>query len=107
MGLTSVGRVTLAETTYVFIDGGYLRKVYEPAMSDFFGSPGDMDFTQVKTGVGARRAFYYDCLNDIKKESETEEIFQQRVASQELFFAKLRSLEGYHVRLGTLSGGGK
>ena len=107
MGLTSVGRVRLAEMTYVFIDGGYLRKVYAAAMCEFFGSGGDLDFTQLKNGVGAKRAFYYDCLDDIQRDGESREDSQGRIAQQEEFFDGLRALEGYHVRLGTLSGAGK
>jgi hypothetical protein len=61
------GRVL--ETQYLFIDGAYLRRMYEERMKAFFGSAdfNDLDFTILKTHCASQKAFYYDCIDDIKK----------------------------------------
>jgi len=50
------------------------------------------------------RVFYYDCLHDIPKIGETEDELQLRVNDQQAYFDRLQTFEGFHVRLGSLSG---
>jgi len=54
-----------------------------------------------------QRFFYYDCLRDIKKATETDQEFTARVQYQHESFKAIQSLLGFHVRLGSLSGTGK
>ena len=94
----------MAENRYLFVDGGYLRKIYTKYMNDFFGVDGEINLLLVKNSASAVRAYYYDCLDDIQKSDESEADFRARVKRQDDFFNEIRSLSGYHVRLGTLSG---
>lgn len=94
----------MAENRYLFVDGGYLRKIYTKYMNDFFGVDGEINLLLVKNSASAVRAYYYDCLDDIQKSNEGEADFRARVKRQDDFFNEIRSLPGYHVRLGTLSG---
>jgi uncharacterized LabA/DUF88 family protein len=89
---------------YLFIDGGYLRKRYTETMTDFFGAADirDIDFAQIKTNV--MKAFYYDCIDDLKKQGETDLDFENRIADQEDFFNSIRSIPGYHVIQGSMTG---
>ena len=102
--LTRASMISLIEVTYLFIDGAYLREVYDGMMKDFFGEPGELNFDYIKSNTGARKVFYYDCLDDIPRKTESPEDFAARKEAQESFFDEMRSREGYHVRLGTLSG---
>lgn len=90
--------------TYLFIDGAYLNKRYSEKMQDFFGSDSEIDFRTVQLAASCRKAFYYDCFHDIQGDGETEDEFRKRLANQESFFDNVRSLPGYHVRLGTVTG---
>jgi len=96
----------MADTEYLFIDGGYVREVYSRHMKDFFGVDGEIDFAAVRGGTRALRVFYYDCLDDIQKSGEVDGQYQARLRKQEGIFSEIQSLPGYHVRLGSLSGKG-
>ena len=91
-------------TTYLFIDGAYLRRNYADCVRPWFGSDGEIDFQQVKGGFGAERAFYYDALEDEQRPNESKEDCESRIANDEVFFNKIQELDGYFVRLGSLGG---
>ena len=40
-------------TTYLFIDGGHLRRNYAETVRSWFGSEGEIDFGQIKDGSSA------------------------------------------------------
>ncbi len=92
--------------TYLFIDGGYLRKVADELMQALFGVPADIDLAAVRRNLSPhpRRVFYYDCLNDVRKDGESETDFDPRVQKQQVAFDAIQSLDGFHVRLGSVSG---
>jgi uncharacterized LabA/DUF88 family protein len=58
-----------------------------------------------KNSVSARRAFYYDCIDDIKKKEESDLDFQARLHKQEEYIDAIDALEGFHVRRGYLAPG--
>lgn len=91
-------------TTYLFIDGAYLRRNYADCVRSWFGSDGEIDFRQVKAVFGAERAFYYDALEDEQRPNESAEDCESRIANDEVFFNKIQELDGYFVRLGSLGG---
>lgn len=96
------------EITYLFIDGGYLRDKYKKAISEWFNNDvvdlRNIDFSAVKIHFKAKKVFYYDCLDKIKNKDEKDEDFETRKSKQEDDFNQIRSLEGYHVKLGSLVG---
>ncbi|MGP0020648.1 MAG: NYN domain-containing protein [Candidatus Sulfotelmatobacter sp.] len=92
------------ETTYVFIDGAYLRKAADELMRRMFGTVADLNFDAIRPGTNVRRVFYYDCLNDIRAENEAVPDFEARVARQEAMFDSIQSLSDFHVRLGSVTG---
>ncbi len=55
----------MAENRYLFVDGGYLRKIYTKYMNDFFGVDGEINLLLVKYSAISVRAYYYVCLEDI------------------------------------------
>jgi uncharacterized LabA/DUF88 family protein len=86
------------ETTYMFIDGGYLRKIFCEELEAYFGPMEGLleylDFVRFRENLQARRAFYYDCVargDDGARDSLTEELS-----------SSLRRQRGVHVRLGGL-----
>lgn len=95
-------------TAYLFIDGGYLRTNYLKTIRSWFGCDGEIDFTllrgRLQTG-DLKRCFYYDALEDEPRTGETNEDFKSRVEHDEAFFNKIEDLDGYFVRLGSLTGG--
>ncbi len=97
----------MAEIHYLFIDGGYLRARHSDAIKAVFGESGDLNFSPIRylhpSGL-FQRVFYYDCLHDIPKVDETEGELKTRIDAQQTFFDGLQALEGFHVRLGSLSG---
>lgn len=91
------------KTTYVFIDGGYVREAVDCAMQKIFGVPGDLAPEKIAPS-DAFRSYFYDCIDDLKRPAETDAEFSARVEAQEATFARMRSRLGLHVRLGTLRG---
>ena len=94
--------------TYLFIDGAYLRKVIDEYMQQMFGVPAAINYDALRNvAPNIRRVFYYDCLNDIQKDGESHADFDARVDAQQASFDAIQSLNGFHVRLGSLSGRGR
>ena len=94
-------------TTYLFIDGGHLRRNYSDSVRPWFGSEGEIDFRQIKDGFlggGIARCFYYDALEDEQRDGESTEDFAARVAQEEAIFNKIEELDGYFVGLGSVTG---
>ncbi len=92
---------------YLFIDGGYLRARHSDIITRVFGETARLNLALIRNlfpGSAFQRVFYYDCLHDIPKVNESEEDLRARIKSQQDFFDELQSLEGFHVRLGSLSG---
>ncbi|MGD1808178.1 NYN domain-containing protein [Dapis sp. BLCC M126] len=96
------------EITYLFIDGGYLRDKYEKATSKWFNNDivdvRNINFAAIKSHFKAKKVFYYDCLDEIQNKNEKDEDFEARKSKQKDDFNQIRSLEGYHVKLGSLVG---
>jgi uncharacterized LabA/DUF88 family protein len=99
-----VNVLPLEHTTYVFIDGNYLRKVADNFMQEMFGVASELNFDAIRPGTNVRRVFYYDCLNDLRNNGESDAEFEARVAKQESVFNTIQSLRGFHVRLGSVTG---
>ena len=94
-------------TTYLFIDGGHLRRNYADAVRPWFGSDGEIDFNELKKslqGPVIERCFYYDALEDEQRDGETKNEFDQRIDQDDVFFHKIDDLDGFFVRLGSLTG---
>lgn len=94
----------ILEPTYLFIDGGHLRKYYAEGVREWFGNSGEINFTALKAQMQAFKVFYYDCLDDLRRSGESEEEHNERVSRQEAQFDMIRSVVGAHVRLGSLAG---
>jgi uncharacterized LabA/DUF88 family protein len=94
----------MADETYLFIDGKYLREIHGQIIKYLFDEIAGIDLTQLKTQAQAQRVFFYDCENDIKGERESEVDFQARKSKQDAYFQTIQALPGFHLRLGTLTG---
>lgn len=94
----------MADETYLFIDGAYLRDKHSKALRRVFTQVPEIGLLQLKGQALAERVFFYDCLHDIEDEAETEEAFQERLKKDEAYFSAIRALPGFHVRWGTLTG---
>jgi uncharacterized LabA/DUF88 family protein len=93
--------------TYLFIDGGYLQAVYRERFNPLFGDKYLIDYSTVMTTFGARRAYLYDCLDDVQKPGESATDFAARVERQEARFDEIGKAGGVIVRYGHLSPGKK
>jgi uncharacterized LabA/DUF88 family protein len=82
---------------YLFVDGNYLRRAYEDTMRQLFPqeavSQRTIDFTAIKAAVTASKVFYYDTVDDDAPEAK----------DRRAFLEDLSSLDGFHIREGTLS----
>jgi uncharacterized LabA/DUF88 family protein len=100
--------VRIADKTYVFVDGAYFRKVADEFVEEMFSVPAEIDFPSLRgVSLNAERVFYYDCLNDVRKDGESDANFSKRVEAQQEFFDRIQGIEGFHVRLGSISGARK
>lgn len=81
---------------YLFIDGNYLRRAYEDSMRRFFSDVHhrNLDFATIKQQVGASKAFYYDSVDDSLPDA----------VDRQQYLDEIRSLDGFHVRRGTITG---
>lgn len=91
-------------STYLFVDGGHLRKHYAECMQKWTGGAGALNLERLKGQVGAQKCFFYDCIDDIRREGETDAVFSARVTEQEEYFDRLTAVYGTHLRLGSMTG---
>jgi uncharacterized LabA/DUF88 family protein len=91
------------ESSYLFIDGGYLRKQYEGLVEKVFAERAAVGYDQIATASNCAKAFYYDCVDELKP-TESDDVFAERKKAQETLFDGIREIPGFHVRTGTLSG---
>jgi uncharacterized LabA/DUF88 family protein len=90
--------------TYGYIDGGFLRERCGKAIRDVFGVEPDYDFNMIRQTLGARRLFYYDCVEE-PKANETQEEYSTRTAAQSRLLFSVAKANFCHVKLGTLKQG--
>lgn len=97
----------MADSTYLFIDGAYLRARYTELMDKFLGVKFEgsipFNFQTLKNRVQSTRAFYYDTVDDLRR-NESDEQFEKRVLEQEQFFESIQTVSGYHVQYGKVIG---
>ncbi len=93
------------EINYLFVDGGYFRKVIEKVGNDFFSTDAlPIDYRAFASRF--TKVFYYDCIPP-KKSKEPEEEYEVRVRKQRSHFQQLRLLDGWHVFEGVIVGTGR
>jgi uncharacterized LabA/DUF88 family protein len=92
----------MADQTYVFIDGRYLLQRHKEAMQGFFGVDGDIDMSPILRIAGSTRVYFYDAIDYARLPNETETAWEARIVAAEQFFAKINTLEGFHVRPGSV-----
>lgn len=102
-----MSNISQKQNTYLFVDGANFRRYFNEITQKWFGHEVEFDFKKVKDFFQAEKAFYYDCIDDIKTDNETQQEFDERVDLQEKKLNKIREVEGCHVQLGSLSGKGK
>lgn len=99
------------DQTYLFIDGGYIQKRYADGVRVWFGDDADkaeIDFSAlIHSHPAAGRSFYYYCLDEERREGESETDHQERIAKQKSHLSKVSEAPGCHIRLGVLKGQGK
>lgn len=97
---------------YVFIDGNYLRRAYEDEMRKFFPSESvdaaALDLDHIKNTLGASKAFYYDAVDELLDASgQFPDRKTGRVTATERqhdLLDRISSLDGFHVRKGSITG---
>jgi uncharacterized LabA/DUF88 family protein len=89
---------------YLFIDGANAQNIYSTAMNAVFGVVGELSIPKIVEHANPFRTYYYDCLDDSRKDRESGLEFDRRLQSQETYYEKIRSLRGVHLQLGTLTG---
>jgi uncharacterized LabA/DUF88 family protein len=96
-----------SDDTYLFIDGEYLRRIYNAAMQSVFQCDGEINFQEIKEEARAKRVFFYDCIDDEQRGGESVSDYQKRIGIQEAFFDGIAASGGFHVRLGSIRGAPK
>lgn len=102
-----MSNISQKQNTYLFVDGANFRRYFNEVTQKWFGEEIEFDFKKIKEFFQAEKAFYYDCIDDIKSDNETQQVFVERIEFQEKKLNKIREIEGCHVHLGSLSGKGK
>lgn len=92
------------EISYLFVDGGYLRKLAEKFGSEFFGGE-VLPINYAALGGRFTKSFYYDCL-PAPRTGESLEAHETRVSPQRAQLSAIRSLRGWHVVEGVMAGTG-
>jgi len=81
-----------------------LQKSIEKRERSFFeGRKISIDFKRIFQNFN--KVFYYDCYSE-RRDGEAEEAYKIRKSQQDDFFNSLRSIDGCHVHLGSISGEG-
>ena len=92
------------EVSYLFVDGGYLRKVLEKFGSEFFDGA-DLPINYLQLGSRFTKCFYYDCL-PAPRTGAGAEASEERLSRQRAQLANIRALRGWHVVEGVMTGSG-
>lgn len=104
---TNLGAGFSPHSTYLFVDGANFRRYFDEVTQRWFGQNVDFDFVKIKEFFLAGKAFYYDCIDDVRNENENQTTVDARVEVKEASLNKIREIDGCHVHLGSLSGKGK
>lgn len=91
-------------STYIFIDAGYLRQVMEQALVPFVGAPLGIRWESLLVTFSGKRAFYYDCLDELPRQGESDSELQERLQGQSRLIDEINAAPGLFVRLGSLRG---
>jgi uncharacterized LabA/DUF88 family protein len=114
-------------STYIFIDGGYLRSRHAEITRKWFGFETEIDFDSVIRRLSLKRGhvpwlevnqfnqvdesvtkcFYYDCLDEDRRQDEKDSEFRSRIEKQNAMIENIRDVEGCHIRLSALKGSRK
>ena len=85
-----MSNISQKQNTYLFVDGANFRQYFNEVTQKWFGQEVEFDFKKIKDFFQAEKAFYYDCLDDIKTENEIEQDFRARVDLHEEKLNKIR-----------------
>lgn len=91
-------------SVYLYVDAQYLRKVVEQRLNPIVGVPVTMDWLAIRNQLGAQRAFYYDSIDELQKQGESDDEFDGRLKRQQGEIDAIASVDGYFVRLGSIRG---
>lgn len=92
------------EVSYLFVDGGYLRKIAQ-RFGDVFLGGSELPINYGALGSRFTKCFYYDCL-PAQRVNEAPETYEARVSEQRAQLGAIRSLHGWHVIEGVIAGKG-
>lgn len=87
-------------SSYLFIDGAYLRKHFNEQMQTFYGVVPELDFELLAASLKSERTYYYDAIDYERHATESEDTFQARVTRAEGVHDHINNLPGFHVREG-------
>src|SRR5690242_3733672 len=94
----------LRETGYLFVDMANFRRYFDENIMRWTGVTTPIDYKVLAKSKDAKKAFFYDCIDDRRKPGETDEDYNARLKKQEDEFAKISSIENTHVKLGSMTG---
>lgn len=92
-----------SDTNYLFIDAGYLRRVITDVLEPFVGQTVEVNWFALKVKCSSQRVFYYDCVDEIKRDNEIQEQYEARLKTQQENIDYIKEQDSYHVRLGTIT----
>jgi len=95
----------MTEITHIYVDAGYFREVFRETIQAVFGLQYEPDYTAIIRSYNARRAYYYDCIDNIPRKDEAEDDLKSRIQGQEDYLDSIDSIKGLHVRRGHLKSG--
>ncbi len=91
--------------SYLFVDGGYFRKVLENFATTFWGGV-QLPLEYKRLSTNYRKCFYYDC-DPPRRANESPDDYQLRIDTQRQFYKSLRAIDGWHVFEGVIKGSGR
>jgi uncharacterized LabA/DUF88 family protein len=92
---------------YAFIDSRHILTYYDEALRKWFPEPAEIDFARLINSLGAGKSFYYDCIDNLRRSTETDADYATRLEVQYSYLNRVRKARGCHIRLGVLKGNPK
>jgi uncharacterized LabA/DUF88 family protein len=89
---------------YAFIDSRHILMYYHEALHKWFPEPPEIDFARLVNFLGAGRSFYYDCIDNLRRPTESDADYEARLQVQYSYLNRVRKARGCHIRLGVLKG---
>jgi uncharacterized LabA/DUF88 family protein len=99
-----MAHIVVTGEKYGFIDGNYLDLEFKRRYADIVAMPTAIDFGAIRSELQLQRVYYYSAVDDLRRDTESDREFENRVNAVVERLDQINDLDGFHVRRGSVTG---